>query len=431
MEDSLARLGAEMRRLRLTAGMTQAELAALLPGYDLESMRSIISKCERGRAAPSTVVIGLLDEVLDAGGVLVALLRDVRARGLHVRALRLQLVGSAEIAGPDGAHWPREATNEMDQDRREFGLTLAAIVALAGEVSDEIATADPTPRRLEQMEADADKLRDDLYTVPAKVLVQQAATQWHSAHLALARPVSTPVRSRLLVLAGTLACRAASLGRVRGDLTVMRQFGVLAGQYADESGDPLLIGQVAALRSRAAFSSGQFAKAAALAGAGQAAAHPGQRARLAAYHAEALGAAGRGGEAYAALDEMRLQSRRAVHWTPGDQIIFAAATHSALGEHGPATQLAQAYIDGGDHDSEGIGWGHAAIGRALVVGDRPDPAAAAHHGALALAATPDADFTVIGRVSDLHADLRRVAPRAGEIVELGLALDAARATLAS
>jgi hypothetical protein len=317
----------------------------------------------------------------------------------------------------------------MDQDRREFGLTLAAIIVVAGQASHDMATADPPPLTLEEMEDAAVDLRDRFYFVPPAALLREAAGQWHAVHQLLQRPISGRVRDRVLVLAGTVACRAASLGRFAGDQVALRRFSVLAGQYAAKSGDPLLAGEVAVIRSRTAFGTRQFMKAAMLAAEGRAAAHPGQRARLAACEAEAWGAAGRGDDAHAALADMRALSTRAIRWADSDQAICTAVTLSALGEHRPAADLASTYVGSSDNDPQGIGWAQTVIGRASLASDRPDPAAAAHHGRLALAATADADLTVITRVSDLHGQLRRTAPRAADVAELGQAIADARAAL--
>ncbi|WP_416210212.1 helix-turn-helix domain-containing protein, partial [Frankia sp. Cr1] len=257
-DDPLVRLGAGLRRHRLEAGLTQTGLAAMVDGYyDRESLRTIISKCERGRAAPSEAVMGELDRLLGAGGGLVGLLRQARAKALRAQVARLYTV--VDVPETESAPWAgEEETQVVDQDRREFGLTLAAVIAAAADASHAMATADPSPLTLEEMEAAADLLTAQLYDLPKDILLRRAAGQWHQAHQALSRLVSGPVRARLLVLAGGLACRAAALGRRTGDATVLRHFGVLAGQYAAESGDPLLVGDVACLRSRTAFQAAQY-----------------------------------------------------------------------------------------------------------------------------------------------------------------------------
>ncbi|WP_157734775.1 helix-turn-helix domain-containing protein [Pseudofrankia inefficax] len=437
-DDSRTRLVRRVRELTRARGMTLVQLADAA-SYTSRYLTDVLS----GRSVPSVKVVATLERVLAAGGELVALREQAareqvaRRHGLSIpeqtfpAAPRAGSSGAVDVWSPDGAVWTKGPGEEadVDQDRREF-LSLAAIVALAGQVSDDIATADPTPRTLDRMEADADELSAQIYDLPTPVLLGRAASQWHAAHVLLDRPVSAPVRARLLMVAGAVSCRAAFLGRRTGDLTIQRHFGVLAGQYADESGDPLLIGQVAGLRSRTAFSAKQYAKAAALAAAGLNTAHPTQRARLAAYQAEALAAAGRAGEARTALDTMYAESRRTTfRWTTGDQLIFGAVTLSTLGEHRPAADLADAYITGGEFDGEGVGWAHVTIGQALFAADRPDPAAAAHHGRLALAATPDADLSVITRVADLHTHLRQAAAGDSEVAELGQALAGARASL--
>jgi transcriptional regulator with XRE-family HTH domain len=406
-------VGRRITELREAEGLTQGGLA----------QRIFVTPAVISRAEAGSVLSEKTADDLD---------RYFRTSG-ELAAMRRTLLDPS-----DGASRKEDAT-----DRREFGgLTLAAILDVVGEASDAMATADPKPLTLAEMEAEAEEIANEVYDVPAQVTLDRAATRWHQAHLLLARPVSDGIRLRLLLLAGGLACQAAHAGKTLGDAVVVRRFGTLASQYVEASRDPSgkarndrilrLTGQVACLRSRIAFDGGQYLEAAEIAVHGRERGHPAQRARLAAYAAEALAAAGKNEEARCALNEMRAASGGASRWTDGDQIIFAAVTLGHLRDWEPAADLARQYAAGGDNDREGVAWAHATVGRCLLLGgDEPDPAAAAHAGVLALDATVGPDMTVLRRTAGLHAELSRQWPRVPEVIQLDHALATARAALPS
>lgn len=423
-EDPQRRLGAEIRRLRSLFGMTQEGLAIAV-GWP--NSRTIVCKAESGRGGlVPEKMLEAVDRYFGADGALLYLRNEAL---LLQRANRLG-VGVDFTGRLDGTSYGviEEAGTT---DRRDFGgLSLAVILTAAGQASNDLATANPPPLTLEEMEAEAEEIAAAMLDGDHAVLLRRAAKGWHDAHVILTRPVSGEVRGRLLLLAGGLACKAAFLGLYLGNADVVRRFGTLAGQYAAESGDPLLVGKVACLRSTAAFERGQYAQAAETAARGRAAAHPSQRARLAAYEAEALGAAGREGAAREALAVMRAQSRSATSWTEGDTVIFEALTLAHLEDWSPAGELARLYIDGGDNDRQGVGLAHVTVGRCLLGRDSPDPAAAAHAGMQALEATPGPDMIVVRPAATLHTDLRRRWPTVAEVSRLGEALETSRAALA-
>ena len=69
------RFGRELRRLRERAGFTQVQLAARL-GYD----HTYLSKLESGARVPTIAFASQADDLLNAGGALLALATNVRAR---------------------------------------------------------------------------------------------------------------------------------------------------------------------------------------------------------------------------------------------------------------------------------------------------------------------------------------------------------------
>lgn len=73
--ESNDRFGRELRRLREQAGLTQVQLATRL-GYS----HTYVSKLESGARVPRIAFAGGADELLDAGGSLIALATNARAR---------------------------------------------------------------------------------------------------------------------------------------------------------------------------------------------------------------------------------------------------------------------------------------------------------------------------------------------------------------
>jgi hypothetical protein len=225
---------------------------------------------------------------------------------------------------------------------------------------------------------------------------------------------------------------SAHIGRDLDDATAVRRFSALADQYAHESGDPVLGGAVGCLRSRNAFARGDYRRAADIAAEARVDAHPTRRARLAAYEAEALAAAGVAETtARTALVDMRDASPVVTpSWTDADQAIFTAMTLAQLRDWVPAADLARKYIAGEfGGDRQGVGFAHATLGWCLLAADRPDPAEAAHAGLLAIEATRGPDASVLRRVARLHADLRRRWPGRAEVARLDAALTTARTAL--
>jgi hypothetical protein len=196
--------------------------------------------------------------------------------------------------------------------------------------------------------------------------LHRAAASWYEAHVLLSRPVSGGVRAPLLILAGGLAVVSAHIGRDLDDATAVRRFSALANQYAHESGDPILAGAVGCLRSRNAFARGDYRRAAEA----RADSHPSRRARLAAYGAEALAAAGR--EATARTARARVRPRH-----PGVGVCSPRTGRTPPGPRTPGSWRSR----------------------------RPGP-----------------DASVLRRVARLHADLRRRWPDEAGVGRLDAAL---------
>ncbi|EFC78927.1 helix-turn-helix transcriptional regulator [Parafrankia sp. EUN1f] len=100
----LDRLGAELRRRRMDAGLTQDRLA-VLAGYP--KGRTIISKCERGRELPSERFIERIDAVLEADGAIIKLYRQAEAARLRHAADDLAPPEDTEVPQSGLATVPR------------------------------------------------------------------------------------------------------------------------------------------------------------------------------------------------------------------------------------------------------------------------------------------------------------------------------------
>jgi hypothetical protein len=319
----------------------------------------------------------------------------------------------AERAAQDGT----SLAEVIATDRREFGeLSLAALAAAAAAASDTIARADPTPLTIEELEAEQGDIFAVLHSVAPAVLLPRVAGNWKQVESYLQARLTLSVRTRLTVLAGHFARALATLGRFAGEQQMARRFAVLAGQHAEDTGDPLLVGAVALLRSRIALDAGQYGKAADIAGRARLSAHPGQRARLSAYQAEALGAAGRDVEARDALAAMRDAMAGAIcssvpaviSWNDTEEALYGAMTLVRLSDGIKAERLALRaageYVD----DDEGVGLAHVTAARALIAREHPDPGAAVGEALATLDVVRRVPNAVIsGRLASVHGELTR------------------------
>lgn len=278
-EDPFDLLGAELKRRRIAAGLSQERLAARV-GAD----QAQISKAETGRKFPPAALVEAIDDVLGAAGVLV---------DLYVRAWRARQAKTAPYRG-----------EEDNTDRRTFVGGLGAAAILAADVSRRIANAGPDELTLDELEAEVDQIARAYSTTPHSQIAPRVIAAWRQVESALDGWTSLAVRGRVTLLAGQLTYYAGRVGFNTGDEQSARRFAVLAEQYADDVGDPSLVGSIAGLRSSIAYYAGRYRNAADFASAGRRRCHPYNQARLAAYEARAEAAAGNAGGARAALAAM-------------------------------------------------------------------------------------------------------------------------------
>lgn len=396
-ETPAQQFGQRVRELRTAVDphLDQGRLADAV-GYS----REYICQIERGKKLPSADVARKLDEKLGAGGDLMA---SWRTMWLRKQAERVGRGGDAEVA--------------VQVDRRQFGeLSLGALAAAAATTSETIARANTTALKVDDLEEEQTEIFGLLHSTPHDELLPRVAGDWRTVEGYLETRLTFAVHGRLTLLAGHFARALATLGRMAGNRQMARKFAILASQHADDTGDPLLIGAVALLRSRIALDAGQFSKAADIAGRGRLAAHPGQRARMAAYQAEALAAAGRMVEARDALAAMRAAMPEAIcssapaliSWNEAEEALYGSMTLVHLSAGIEAERLALRAADEYVDDDEGVGLAHVTAARALIIRDHPDPGAAVREAR--------ATLDVISRVPNA-AISRRLATIRSELTQ--------------
>jgi len=415
-EDPLARLGAELRRWREASRLTQSGLAARMTGWDRESTRTIISKCERGWSAPSKSMLAAFDRELGAGGALVALLATARTRQ----------PGTVEVARSDSASTDRE---EAATNRRNF-LELGALSALALQTQQSIDSGEPDIGTLDEIDSDVDEIAVLYGSAPHAQLLPQVAGRWRQLGTMLDGYVSLKTRPRVLELRGQFSYFLGRLAFNSADMRSARRFAGLASRYADEVGEPVLILSIAALRSSIAYWSKRYTTALTVLEEVGRTRHPYMDARIAAYRARAYGALGDVSAARLALSEME---RTAGSWAPmpgstpvGEAGVgmFRAGVGVVIGDLGMAREWAAIAVDryarrGGDYSVEEAQHAELTYAMTHLLGPQPDPAAAAAMARGIVDSNPT--HTVLTKAANIRD---RLAPRYHGIPEVAAFADA-------
>ncbi|WP_322768972.1 helix-turn-helix transcriptional regulator, partial [Frankia sp. Cr1] len=324
MDDLRTRLGAEIRRLREAAGLSQEELSDQL-GY--AAGRNYVSRIENGRDLASEEWVKAVDRELRADGLLIALRFEVwkadQLRRIEEKATVLG-VDVTSVQAP-----PSAEGEEGSVDRRQLfqvsGFAVAA--ATASDLSRAIAQADPDPRTVIELASDLDRIASTYPTTPYAELLPQVTAGWLSTERLLDTRLSLRVRERLTLLAGQYSYYLGQLAFATGDDSSALPFLNLARQHGGEVGDQLLLSSVAVMESCVAHFNGDYITAADIAGAARPDAHPYVRPKLAACEARAAALAGRPDAARAALDDMQDHV-----WTgdrlPGPELIDEEGAHA-------------------------------------------------------------------------------------------------------
>jgi transcriptional regulator with XRE-family HTH domain len=398
VEDERRAFGLYLRDLRAATGQSQETLARAA-----HCSQGTVSHAEGGHSVPEDKIAASIDKELGAEGRYLEAVQRERIRR------QLEQIG---VPQPD-APTIKNGQKVSRTDRRAF---LAATALAAAMVSRQIAGSDPDPLTLDDMEADVHGITAGYLTTPHAELEPRVAAGWQSADNLLSTRLTLAARRRVTTVAGQYAYYLGRLGFNTGNDSVARTFSVLASQYANDVGDPLLIGAVAGLRSSLAYYAGQYSKAADLAAAGRAAGHPASHGRLAAFESRALAAGGHRDTAEAALVAMRNAPTSTVPtlgdaWNDHEGDAFVGVAYSRLGDGVTAegyVRATLARIDTATAGAEYVGNMLTALAQAMLQRERAEPEEAARLGGQALDILTDYPTrTVAQRATEIAGNLAR------------------------
>ena len=408
-----------------------------MPARHLPLRGWVPRSCGRPVIVPPDDMVGasLLDGCLGTGGVISARRRRLKGpqpdRDGDSRDSRDGCGGSGEA--PEGFEGG-DATDRRSFVRAGAVSALPAVSALAAVVGDrsrDIARADPDPVSLVAVEEDVDRFAATYTAVPHAVLLPQVERRWREVDAALGRRTTLAARTRLTAAAGRLTYYLSRLAFNLGDLGAARRIAALAGLYAEQAEDEVVLSSVAGIRSGVAFYRHRYA--AALDALGDGAADPAYlKARNAAYRARAHAARGDAAAARVQLDVMR-RSRLGGPAEPGDvplgeagAAMFTGGVLLRCGEGAAAEGWAREAVAA--HEAAGPRvhveeFGHAllVLAAALLRRDRPEPDEAAALGGRVLGLLDDYPTHTVassaGRLADELSPYRSV-PAVAEFREL-------------
>lgn len=330
--------------------------------------RQQIGRAASGQQIPSPGLATELDRVLQAAGHVIAL-RDQADREKKARRL-----GITPASGP-----PRE---EEPTDRREF-VSLAALSLTAADIlertpggSDALTIAD--------LESDADKIATAYGSAPHVELLPQVAARWSKIESIREGGVSPRQRPRVALLAGQYTYFLGRLAFNVQDFHSARRFAELAGRYADETAEPVLILSVAALHSSIAYYTRRYRAAADALNVVSRVRHPYMDARVAAYLARAYAKQGDNDNALAALDRMEAAAGT-MSPLPGETPVgpaavamFRSAVSLIIGHVAMAREWAPIAVNGyvpggGDFTTEEAQHAHLTTALLMLSGPAPEP----------------------------------------------------------
>jgi transcriptional regulator with XRE-family HTH domain/tetratricopeptide (TPR) repeat protein len=370
-----AELGAEVRRLRAARGLSLDALAKLV-----HCSSSHLSEVENGKKLPSVGLIQNLDRVLGTAGEdgLVERFwgavaeqtverhdRQARRRQADERRVALppasvepQLTGLVPDTDMAGGASSGSNTLHVEPGARGRGVKSAnrrtaikAITVMGGvgalggrhllvDAADAAVAAyrkraHVDPMTLEELDQDVERFALECLGVPHAELFPQVCDDWQQVERFLDARQSLTDRAHLTLLGGQLTYFLARLSFNMGDYAAARRHAVLAWQYAEDVGQPVLCASLRTLQGTIAFYAGQHQKSLDLLRAAGAYDTPYNRSRIAANTARAYAVLGDRPRAERALAAME---RHLVDLPPqpGDSPYTTATAMSAL-----ATTLAR------------------------------------------------------------------------------------------
>jgi hypothetical protein len=407
------------------------------------SRKAVADAADPRKRVPSEGTVKVLKGVLDADDSLFELWKRARIEELAAD-LDVQLPNLDDSGAGSGGALPATVGSwsgkGLNRDRREFfagaAVTPAAAAALAlAEAASRAMSARPAEWTLTQLEEAATTIAERYWSTPHEVLLPALTSRYEQAERIAQATRQLDVQHRANLIAGKYAYYIARLGYHGGNREMTAGFATVAEQYAEITGDALLTGYVAGLRSCVAFCGGRFGEAADYAGRALHAPEVDRyvKPRLAAYLACTLAAAGDKDKARAALDVMWETGRTKLNLKPGvgpwddeNDLIFSSLVLADIGETGEARSRASDAIAGLRHrySYEAQALVQLALGRALADND-PADAAAAGITALTMNKIWPATLVVV-RAGRLHKHLAANHNAVPEVIELGRAVDTAR-----
>ncbi len=399
--------GASFAGLGRTTGTDRMQISAAAKGRQHANHKLL----------PTMELVTALDDALHADGRLLGLWR---LAVMEDTAIRINLTDSRHSPEPGRTVDVTEGVRKTN--RRKFfermgELSAAAVLEATDHVDGQLRGARPKITTLAEAETALSVLDRDKWAVDPAILFPPGYSAWWSVEEMLERRVHPKYLKRLTLLAGQLSAGLSTVSRFGGDEKFGRIFADIAEQHANAAGEPLLSARVAIMQAATARHSGQWAVAADIAAAGQRLALPEDRARLAAYEAEAAAAVGEFSRATEAIGVMRAGMDAAMapdshaHWNGAEEVLYIALTAARIPGSGAeavarGTEAATTFV----RDAQGTGLAYVAIAYGHLDGDHPAPDAAASAGLAALdavASVPNA--TVHRRVQTLANTLSRWA----------------------
>jgi transcriptional regulator with XRE-family HTH domain/tetratricopeptide (TPR) repeat protein len=365
-----AELGAEVRRLRAARGLSLDALAKLV-----HCSSSHLSEVENGKKLPSVGLIQNLDRVLGTAGEDGLVERfwgavaeqtverhDRQARRRQAAERRVALPSASVELQPTGlvpdTDTATEASSasamlqvvepgargrEVKSANRRTAIKAITVMGGLGALGGRqvlIAAADAAvaayrkrahvdPMTLEELDQDVERFALECLGVPHAELFPQVCYDWQQVERFLDARQSLTDRAHLTLLGGQLTYFLARLSFNMGDYAAARRHAVLAWQYAEDVGQPVLCASVRTLQGTIAFYAGQHQKSLDLLRAAGAYDTPYNRSRIAANTARAYAVLGDRTRAERALAAME-RHLVGLPPQPGDSPYTTATAMSAL-----------------------------------------------------------------------------------------------------
>ncbi|MCK9878750.1 hypothetical protein [Frankia sp. AgPm24] len=371
--------------------------------------RQQVSRAVNGREVPSPDLSDALDVVLPCGGA-IRRLRDAADR--EKRARRLGVVPPMRrpsdefVPAPEGmliTHGARTIDHEViSTNRREFAAlpALPALSAIAASTRARIETGSASDRTLDELESDVDEIAQVYGSAPHLALLGEVAERWKQIESILDGRMSAGTRARVTQLGGQLTYFLGRLAFNTNDFRSARRFAGLAGTYADEIGEPVLIMSVAALQSSIAYHTQRYRQAIAALNLVQQVRHPYMDGRMAAYEARAYAKMGDQESARDALNRMEAASCTMAPMPgetpvgPAAVAMFRSGVAINMGDVDMAQEWAPIAIagyqrKGGDYTVEESQHAYMSYASKFLIGREPEPEEAARIAMDVIRTAPD------------------------------------------